>query len=241
MTARPRLHVMTYNIRHGRGMDGKVDLGRIAAVIEAEQPDLVALQEVDARRQRSGAIDQAEELAVRLGMEARFAPCIVKGDEHYGIATLSRLPLGATRQVALPHGGGWRSEPRCALVTEVRWSTGLVELELVNTHLSLRPGERAAQAAALATAGLGDDLILAGDLNCTPRSACYRQLTFGLRVAPTAKPSWPARLPILQLDHLLYRGELGVDAAGVVGKRLARRASDHLPVVASFHHALEDA
>ena len=34
---------MTYNIRHGRGIDGKVDLGRIAEVIAARDPDVVTL------------------------------------------------------------------------------------------------------------------------------------------------------------------------------------------------------
>lgn len=241
-TALPRatLRVMTYNIRHGRGLDGRVDLGRVAEVIAAAAPDVVALQEVDAPRRRSGSLHQAEELGRRLGMDARFAACIVQREECYGIATLSRLPIGATRRVELPRAGGTFSEPRCALITMLRWDGGLTELELVNTHLSLRPGERAAQAIALAAGELAEDLVLAGDLNCTPRSACYQQLSGGLRVA-AAGPSWPSRLPLLQLDHLLYRGALALGTSAVVSTPLARRASDHLPVVAGFHRASGDA
>lgn len=236
--AAAHLRVMTYNIRNGRGLDGKVDLGRIADVIASRSPDLVALQEVDAGRPRSGAVDQAAELAHRLGMEPRFAACISVGEAHYGIATLSRVGVIETRRLELPHTGGRMSEPRCALVTKVRWPDGLAELELVNTHLSLRPGERAAQAAALC-AELGDadaDVVVAGDLNCTPRSGCYR--LFGrLTAALPRGPSWPSRMPVLQLDHLLFGRGVAVSDASVVTSQTARRASDHLPLVASFRRA----
>jgi endonuclease/exonuclease/phosphatase family metal-dependent hydrolase len=232
----PSLRVMTYNIRHGRGLDGRVDLGRIAAVIEAHAPDVVALQEVDAFRTRSGATDQAEDLARRLGMEARFAPCIVTGDERYGIATLSRRPLGEHRQVCLPQGAPARfSEPRCALVTRVTW--GLREVDVINTHLSLRRGERSAQLAALTRLEACADLVLVGDLNCTPGAPPFRALLDHLRSTPWAQATWPSRWPILRLDHVLYRGALAAAGAVVVGSREARRASDHLPVLATFEDA----
>jgi len=226
---------MTYNIRHGRGVDGKVDLGRIADVIAAHDPDLVALQEVDAGRLRSGAVDQADRLALRLAMEPRFVPCISSHGGHYGIATLSRLPLRAHHHTALPADLGRWSEPRYALTTRVEWKGG--EVELVNTHLSLRPGERLAQAVALAAAlHVEDDVVVCGDLNCTPRSAPYRLLVDELREIPV-RPTWPARLPVLRLDHVLYRGRLAVVHGATDGGRGARRASDHLPVVATFRAA----
>ncbi len=225
---------MTYNIRHGRGVDGHVDLGRIAEVILARAPDVVTLQEVDYGRVRSGEIDQTDELARRLGMEARFAPCIEHDDGHYGIATLARVPIAASQQVFLPGGRKRRlSEPRSALITRVAWDGR--ELDLVNTHLSLWPDERSAQALAVAGLGAHDDLVLAGDFNCTPWSAPFRALLARLRRVHVARPSWPSRWPVLALDHVLYRGELAASDAEVVADRLARRASDHLPVVATFN------
>lgn len=68
----PALRVVSYNIRHGAGMDGRVDLARTAAVLRALSPDLVALQEVDERVKRSGGVDQAQQLGEALGMQARF-------------------------------------------------------------------------------------------------------------------------------------------------------------------------
>ena len=231
------LRLMTYNIRHGRGIDGKVDLGRIADVIAASQPDVVTLQEVDYGRFRSGIMDQGDKLAARLGMEARFAPCMTHDEDgHYGIATLSRLPLKDHHQVILPGTSDKVrprfSEPRSALLTAVDWDGQ--ELDVVNTHLSLRPGERAAQARALVELGRGHDVVMAGDLNCTPISTAYRWLLTRLRGVPVAAASWPSRWPFLRLDHVLYRGQLAASDGRVVTDRLARQASDHLPVTASF-------
>ncbi|HEY5945163.1 MAG TPA: endonuclease/exonuclease/phosphatase family protein, partial [Kofleriaceae bacterium] len=87
-----RLRVMTYNMHSGRGTDDRYDLGRIADVISSYEPHIVALQEVDVMRMRSGAVDQAHQLGARLGLEVHFAPAIERGGERYGIATLTRLP-----------------------------------------------------------------------------------------------------------------------------------------------------
>src|SRR5438270_1349612 len=66
------LTVMTYNIHHGAGMDGKVDLPRIAEVIKRSGADLVALQEVDRITLRTSRIDQCKELGRLTGMHAYF-------------------------------------------------------------------------------------------------------------------------------------------------------------------------
>ena len=41
------LKVMTYNVRHCAGMDLVLDYDRTTAVIAQQQPDVVALQELD--------------------------------------------------------------------------------------------------------------------------------------------------------------------------------------------------
>lgn len=229
------LAVMTYNIRHGRGVDGKVDLGRIAAVVAEHAPDVVTLQEVDAGRARTGEVDQAEELARRLGMEAHFTPCISEGSAHYGIATLSRIPTTCTLRVALPaRGTGRGSEPRCALATRLAWDAG--PIEVINTHLSTLRGERPRQVAHLLDelAVLAHDVVVGGDFNLTRRSPLYRGMLGTLRDTGARGKSWPSRWPLLRLDHLLYRGALAVTGSAVVDTPLARRASDHLPVIATF-------
>ncbi len=230
-----RIRVMTYNIHRGVGVDRQLDLERIADVIAAYAPDVLALQEVDVRKRRSGMVDQASFFAARLDLELRFGPTIEDPDgERYGIATLTRLPVRDTRQVCLPwRESNPRSEPRCALVTRLEWDG--ITLDMVNTHLSVRLGERQGQVATLLDS-LGEPgvpLVLAGDFNCTPWSKPYRTLRGGLRCAASPR-SWPSPLPVVPLDHILVRGPLRVVHGGVWRGAGARTASDHLPVVAEL-------
>ena len=228
------LRVMTYNIRHGLGADGRVDIGRIADVIASYEPHVVGLQEVDVNKPRSGLVNQADELAQRLGMTASFHACIVDEDERYGIATLSRLPIVETRHVELPVQPKLRrSEPRCALVTRLAWPDETATLDVVNTHLSTLFRERGPQTEQLACS-LGDShTIIFGDFNCTPWSPAYKTLCCGFHSATRFARTWPAPLPIAPIDHILVRG-LVVERAGTWTAKPARVASDHLPLVAEL-------
>jgi endonuclease/exonuclease/phosphatase family metal-dependent hydrolase len=233
-----RLRVMSYNIRNGRGSDGRIDLPRIAAVIASFRPEIVALQEVDVGRARTGAIDQAHELASRLGMSARFACCVEHGCERYGIATLTTLPVLETRELALPALPGKRgSQPRRALVTRLAWPDPATTLIMLNTHLSTVGAERPLQVAALATELAAETVVVAGDLNCLPWSSPFKALCGHLRSATGRARSWPARAPLFPIDHILVRGPLAVLEGGSWVAPGARRASDHLPVVAVLAEA----
>jgi len=228
---------MSYNIRNGRGADGRVDLERIAAVIRAFSPDVVALQEVDDGRERSGRADQASELAERLEMRAEYCACVERGRERYGIATLTKLPVIETHQHALPIHAHRRSEPRRALVTRLAWPDAGTTTAMVNTHLSIVRAERPGQIAAIDEMVTDTDLIVAGDLNCTPWSRALRPLHRRMRSATGRARSWPARAPLVPIDHILIAGPLNVVEAGSWKRGDARIASDHLPVVAVLEAA----
>jgi endonuclease/exonuclease/phosphatase family metal-dependent hydrolase len=236
-----RLRVMTYNIHAARGLDmrarsaGKpAHLARIAEVIRSANPDLVALQEVDVGRARSGALDMASELATILGMDMRFVPCVENGTERYGICTLysPSLPILESRELRLPRHHD--NEQRCALITRHAWDGG--QVELLNAHLSVVFRERPHQVAAIAQEMLGEALVIAGDFNMTPWSSAYKVLRRGLSSATRFARTWPAPAPIIPLDHILYRGRLELVHGGAWTEGGARRASDHLPVVAELEH-----
>lgn len=226
------LRVLTYNIQFGRGMDRVVDLDRIAAAIRPFDPDVLALQEVDIHRTRSGVCDQAQYLADKLGLTLEFSTAIEVGTERCGNATLTKLPILATRHVRLPRRTP-TSEPRCALLTRLAW--GDSELDLINTHLTDAAGmaERQSQVEEV-LAALGDRrTIVCGDLNCTPLSRPFRTLARQLR--PIASPlSWPSTLPLIPLDHILIAGDLHVVRSGLWRGPGVRRASDHVPVFAEL-------
>src|SRR5687767_10546954 len=96
LAAKRTLRVMTYNIHVGIGMDKKLDLQRIADVINAAHPDLVGLQEVDRGVKRTEGKDEIVELASMTGMQYAFAPNLDYQGGKYGVAILSRFPIKNT-------------------------------------------------------------------------------------------------------------------------------------------------
>ena len=112
------VRLATWNIFGGRTWDGaRVDLDLTLATLRRLDADLVALQEVDRDLPRSGRVDQARALGEALGMDWRFAPALLgPGGGAYGIALLSRLPLGGWRRSgcrrAAARSHGWRRSPR---------------------------------------------------------------------------------------------------------------------------------
>ncbi len=229
---------MSYNIHSGRGGDEHVDLGRIAAVIASFDPDVVLLQECG--HGPSGTPEQADDLGVRLGMQARYVPCLDRKNTRYGLATLTRLPILDTQVLPLPHRGRfWSalgSEPRRALVTQLGFCGAAIQV--VNTHLSTIRGEQPTQVMALGEVLDAPELVLAGDFNCTPRSRTYQRLCDPLSAAVPRARTWPALMPVFHLDHIFFRGRLAVSAAGAWLGGPARIASDHLPVVAAFEERI---
>jgi endonuclease/exonuclease/phosphatase family metal-dependent hydrolase len=238
------VQVATWNIFGGRTWDGaRVDLDLTLATLRRLDADLVALQEVDRDLPRSGRVDQARLLGEALGMAWRFAPALLgtpeswrpvepaapdPGGPAYGIALLSRLPLGTVETVRLPRRGG--EEPRVAQVAEVAVGGG--RLTVTGTHLSFVPRSGAAQLRALLRRldGLGGRRLLLGDLNlCWP---LVRALAPGWRPLVHGgtfrnRPGGAAR-PRVQLDHVLA-ARRGAPAAGRP-RMVGGPASDHLAV-----------
>lgn len=171
---------MTFNIHHGEGMDGNLDLVRIAKVIEVWRPDVAGLQEVDRRfGARSALADQASWLARSLHMSAWYGPAMSVRDSgglrEYGNAVLSREPLTARDWTPLPYARrAWGVEARC--VVRGRHPSGA---DIWVTHLShLSPAERAEQAAAILDAWRRNPrpTVLLADVNATPEEPAVAHL-----------------------------------------------------------------
>src|SRR5271154_5488805 len=143
--------ILTYNVHRCVGTDRRLDVARIAQVIAAQAPDIVALQELDVGRARTGGVDQAHRLAQRLGMAFHFNAAFKVEEELYGDAILTTLPERLIKAGPLPPPPRIsRLEPRGAVWIAV--TIGGAELQVINTHLGLVPREQRGQAAALAGA-----------------------------------------------------------------------------------------
>ncbi|MGH2819795.1 MAG: endonuclease/exonuclease/phosphatase family protein [Actinomycetota bacterium] len=216
------LRVATFNLRHGRGLDERVDLERTAATIEALGASMIGMQEVDRRLPRSGRVDQPARLADLTGLSVSFFATLGGRGAEYGLAVASDGPLEGRLHV-LPRVGG--EEPRGVIVS--RWR----ETWVLVTHLSDRPGARIAQTVALGRiAGeLAGPKILMGDLNQTRRHLGPLRAA-GLEGGPDRHASKPGRWRRKQIDFVLAGGGLRVQRSWAV----RTDASDHLPVVAEI-------
>lgn len=236
------LRIMTYNVHSCIGRDNKVSPFRIAEVIAQQDPDIVALQEVDVGRTRTGGVDQAQVIARHLNMDFHFHPAIQIEEERYGNAILSRYPMHLAGTGSLPTFPSFRRlEKRVALRSTVR--IGSREIQVINTHLGLNRRERLVQAKAL----LGSDwlahptcrppFIVCGDFNAMPGSGVYRRFRRVLLDAQHCldgcQPlkTWPTYYPLIRIDHAFISPEVKVQSVEVPRTRLTRVASDHLPLI----------
>ncbi len=197
--------VVAYNIRHGRGMDDRVDLRRIAAVIEAEQPDFVTLQEVDRGTRRVDGDDQARTLGSLLGMHHAYGRFMDYDGGEYGMAVLSRWPIVNVVNERLPDG----DEPRTALKVRVRSPDSGQELVIVGVHLYRTERERLAQAERL-IASLADEerpVIIAGDLNSTPTDPVLDRFATEWQVLSKGRDrlTYPSDEPRTEIDYIMIR------------------------------------
>lgn len=231
------LRILTYNVHSCIGSDRRSDPTRIAEVIADCRADIIALQELDVRRARTGGIDQAHAIAAHLNMTAHFHPALHVEEEQYGDAILTALPADLIKAGPLPSIG----EPRGAIWVSVK--VGGVELQVLNTHLGLSRRERLEQVACLlGPLWLGSPRcqaprVLVGDFNAVPRSAAYRLMASRMKdfyadlVPRKPSPTFPARLPLLRIDHVFLENSIEVLNGGVYRAGLARTASDHLPLI----------
>jgi endonuclease/exonuclease/phosphatase family metal-dependent hydrolase len=236
------LRLMTYNVHSCVGTDGKLSPARIARMIAAYDPDVVALQEVDVGRSATRLVDQAAVLAGALDMQYTFHPAIVSGSECYGNAILSRVPIRLRAAGLLPViKGAPRWEPRGVVWVTLETESG--PLQVLTTHLGLSRRERRLQVASLlGSEWLGhpqciEPVVLCGDFNLHSSSPLYRQLTARFRDAQTAvsghrpRNTWFSHYPMLRLDHVFVSPGLEVRHVQVPATHWARVASDHRPVI----------
>lgn len=232
-----------YNIAHGRGQDGVVDLDRTADVIRSSGAAVATLQEVDRHwSSRSSLLDQASALSDLLGVDHAYGanldrPPLVPGDPNrqYGTATLSALPILEQRNTLLPKADE-REEQRGLL--EVLLDIDGVETWVLTTHLDhTSVAARELQVAAILdrVVELDGPVILTGDLNAEPDDPELAPL-FGV-----FEDAWDlagegdgytfrSTAPTKRIDFVLVTPGIEVTAAEVP----ATEASDHLPVVAEL-------
>ncbi|MDH3211152.1 MAG: endonuclease/exonuclease/phosphatase family protein [Myxococcales bacterium] len=221
--------VATYNVHRWTGINGRMrsDPARAAFVIAELDADVIALQEV--LRPFDGE-DPLEALADALGLHVAFAATRVHKRGELGNAILSRTPIAGVSMMDLSFS---RLERRVAVAAQFECRSGMIDV--VATHLALGDRTRHRQVRSLLDHPQLRDrpTLLLGDMNAWRRCPATRALEDELQSHHNTEwpASFPAARPVLALDRIYTRGVkiLEIDAHG---SRAARRASDHLPIVA---------
>jgi len=220
--------VVCWNLHHGAGLDGKIDLERIAAVIRMQNPEVVLLQEVDRNCRRSGSVDQAAELGRLLEMEATFGKAMDHDGGEYGQAILSRTPLEDVKVHLLPSHG----EPRIALSAVVESALG--KIAVATLHLDHKDEARRfaqAQVAAAALLKSNYPVVLAGDFNAATDSrtlSVFAQAPWHILAKEMPVETFPADVPTREIDHVVTRGLRAARPPVVIAEAVA---SDHRPIL----------
>jgi endonuclease/exonuclease/phosphatase family metal-dependent hydrolase len=243
-----RLRILTYNVHSCIGMDGKISPERIARIIAQNAPDIVALQEVDVAKVRTGAVDQAQLIARHLQMNYHFHPTVRVEEEQFGDAILTHLPMRLVKTAKLPGLPDMpHLERRGAIWVEIEFEG--VKLQCLNTHLGLLGKERMVQIQSL----LGKEWlshpewrspsIICGDFNALPNFTVCQLLRkrFDDVQAKLAKHiplnTFCGRYPIIRIDYIFIDRSMKVLEVDVPDSELVQVASDHLPLIAELELA----
>lgn len=220
------MRIVSFNIQHGRGPRGEIDLQALGSYCAGLRADVLGLQEVDVGARRSGYVDQAGFVARATGMTKVFGQAHRLGWRGlYGNALLVRGRVADVDRLALPRLA--RHEPRAALVARAVLPD--CEFSLAVTHLSVDPRESRAQLDAVLAALSARPLprVVLGDLNLGPDDVADAFAAAGMSMADPAMPTFPAASPRARIDHVAVAGleVLGVEvpAAGPI--------SDHRPLL----------
>jgi endonuclease/exonuclease/phosphatase family metal-dependent hydrolase len=202
-----RITVLSYNIHHGEGVDGKLDLPRIGKVIISANPDIVALQEVDQNVSRSGGADQAAELARLTGLTSIFGANIELQDGHYGNALLSRFAVIGHTNHPLPNVNA--GEQRGLLDAKLTVPGVDEPVRVMATHFDHRRDDQERVLSAQMVNGLiknePSPRLLLGDLNDTVDSQPLQVLLESWQITnPTPLPTIPVKEPKRQIDFVMF-------------------------------------
>ncbi len=219
--------MLTYNIHHGAGTDGKYDLSRVADVIKKSGADLVALQEVDKGTKRTTE-DQPAELEKMTGLHAVFGKAMNYDGGEYGDLILSRYPVNKSEVHPLPHKEGGKREPRCLVIAQLQTPVG--EVVFASTHLDHTgaDNDRMDQVKEIVETLKDEKLptIIAGDFNCPPKSEPIQHMLKHWNDSTSDAPTVPAEKPKTKIDYVFASNQFEAGKSKVIDDPVT---SDHRP------------
>lgn len=227
--------VMTYNLHNGFDTDGYLGMEAIAQVIEAQQADVIGLQEVSRGWVINGSLDMLTWLSRRLEMPYIYGPT---ADPLWGNAVLSRYPILAEEQVDLPPDDLLLR--RGFIFTRIDIGNGQ-HLDLIDTHyhhIDTDSDTRVVQSQAILDYWQQEEqTLIMGDLNAQPDDPeieMLRQagLTDALQIGGvTPGFTYPAPEPVRRIDYIWLSPDLSASNVVIA----PATASDHRGIAATIN------
>ncbi|MCG9780582.1 endonuclease/exonuclease/phosphatase family protein [Photobacterium damselae] len=248
---KPTLTIANYNIAAGR-VSSIQDIAKAIIKLDA---DVVTLEEVDNKTNRSGHIDQMGELAKLTGMHAQFGKAMSFDGGEYGLGILSKYPIKTHQVFKLPSGDG---EQRIVLASEFIPDGFPTPVIVLATHLDWKedPATRLNQIREIENISVGNtdsnfkDIaskvkLLSGDFNDTPNSSVLKELERywnDITLNNVDMRTWPAVNPALEIDHILtFNGQKwDTKSISIPNKTAVTQGidwpstSDHVPLSATL-------
>ena len=217
------VRILTYNVRNCRGTDEKTDYDRIAAVISAIHPQVVALQELDSATMRSSGIDVLKVIAKKCRMKYTYGASISYQGGKYGIGILSKDAPLKSSFFSLPG----KEEKRGLLIAEFK------NYILFCSHFSLTEADRSLSVQIINQKAkeFHKRVIFAGDLNAPPQSEAIHSLSESWINLSGTWPTFPSEGPKTCIDYIW--GTRCCNYSYTIIKQEVvpdRVSSDHLPV-----------
>lgn len=233
------LRVLTYNIHHANppSTTGTIDINAIANVIKQQNPDLVALQEIDVYTTRSGSsLNEAAELGRLTGLKYFFAKAIDYAGGEYGIAILSKYLIESTKNTPLPTAAGTNREPRTLATAAITLPDGK-KITFGCTHLNAQSEDtnRVLQINRIIEILQQEQnpVIIGGDFNAAPGGKVINTLDAAFKRTCITNCGFtiPVNNPNKTIDFIAYKpyNKFKVVEHKVIDEKYA---SDHLPVFA---------
>jgi endonuclease/exonuclease/phosphatase family metal-dependent hydrolase len=235
-----KLRVLSYNIHKCiGGVDRRYNPQRVADVINNQHADVLLLQEVDHDVPRSNRDRQVDVLGDLVGMRYRswFPNVDVRGGGCYGNAILSRYPIVETTNIDLSIRF---KKKRSVLhgILRVRHDELDRTVHVYNMHLGLARFERRIQllkfleSQPFQTLHHETPVLVGGDLNDVYGGLGEILRPAGFRGVDRRPFTFPAWGPVRALDAIFVRGRVDFVKLERCESELARRASDHRPLIA---------
>lgn len=241
------LKIITFNVAHGKGMDGIVDIKRQAEIIKKYKPDIVFLQEIDMYTKRAGDRNQIREFSKELGLQyCSMESNITLEEGYYGDGIISRFPIDFSTNYLMPLTD-INHEQRGILRNKI--SFGTTKINLFSVHLSTYADERilAAKEINRIIEKIDHDelIIMGGDFNVgvtrlgkgkytfeeTEKYEEYEILKKNLKQLQNTDNTWFSNLGNGCIDTIFYSKEIRLKNYETIK---VNDTSDHSAVYAEF-------